>query len=251
MESLNSVKCLTEKGNVMSIISWFRDKEGPGTPAPKSGVARYIYLLKTYFWQFVWLTWVFLISCIPVVTIPAALTAVNRVLIKVVREGNVLFWAEYKTEFRRSFAKSLWASIVFVGLALISYYFLSLGLTNGQSFLGMVFFGTGMCMLALEATWGSYTFVLLAALDLPTIYILKNAWYLVFLGRKSSLAVMAASVSSITILLLGFPFSALLVAIGILVVTQYTICWFVNIPLEQYIIRPYEEKVKKEKLYSQ
>lgn len=232
----------------MSIISWLRDKEGPGTPAPQSGAPRYLYLMKTYFWQFVWLTWVFLISCIPVVTIPAAITAMNRVLLKVVREGNVLFWAEYKTEFCRSFAKSLWAAVVFGGLMLASYYFLSLGLTNGQSFLGMLFFCTGLCVLILQTLWGNYTFVLLAALDLPLIYILKNAWCLVFLGRKWSLAVLITSVLWGTILLLGIPFSLLLVAVGAMVLVQYTVCWCVNIPLEQYIIRPYEEKVKAEKV---
>ena len=69
-------------------------KEGPGTPAPQGGAALYFYLLKTYFWQLLWLSWVFLLSCIPVVTIPAALAAMSRVCLKLVREGCCLFWAE-------------------------------------------------------------------------------------------------------------------------------------------------------------
>lgn len=221
-------------------------KEGPGTPAPQGGAALYFYLLKTYFWQLLWLSWVFLLSCIPVVTIPAALAAMSRVCLKLVREGCCLFWAEYKTEFCRSFGKSLPFGLVCAVGLFASYYCLSLGLSNGSSVYGLLFSGVGLCLLVLTLGWGSYGFVLLAAQDLPVAVLFKNAWLLMLLGAKSTLAVLAVWAVGLGVTLLLFPVSLILVAAGLPAVMSYSICWFVNMPLEQHIFRPYEAGQKEE-----
>lgn len=219
-----------------------RNREGPGTPAPQSGAALYFYLLGTYFWRFFWLGWLFLVCCIPIVTIPAALTALDRVMVKLIRERCVLFWAEYWTEFRRSFVKSLPLGVLFGGLLLISYYLLSLGLTNQQNSFGLLFSGIGLCVLVIGSTWGAYAFVMLAALELPVGTLLRNAWYLMVLSGRYTFAVMATLVFSTVILLALFPMSLALVAFGWLAVTQYTVCWFVYQPVEDRIIRPFEKQ---------
>lgn len=215
-------------------------KEGPGLPPPQSGAALYGYLLKTYYWQLLWLNWVFLLSCIPIVTIPAALTALDRGCLKLVREGQVLFWMEYKTEFRRSFAKSLPAGLLFAAVLFVSYYLLSLGLSNGDSLFAMLFSGAGLGVLVLGTGWGAYAFVLLAAQELPVGTVLKNAWYLMLLGGRYTAAVLAALAAEAGLLLLLFPVSLALAALGLGAVTQYTVCWFVHIPLNEHIFRPYE-----------
>lgn len=215
------------------------NREGPGTPAPQGGAALYFYLLKTYFWQLLWLSWMFLLSCIPVVTIPAALTAVSRVCLKLVREGTVLFWLEYKTEFRRSFGKSLPFGLVCAAALFGSYYLLSLGVTNGESLYGLLFSGAGLCLLVLAAAWGSYAFVLLAAQELPVGTLAKNAWYLMLLGGRYTAAVLAVWAVGGGLLLLFFPFSLALLALGLPAVLAYTVCWFVHIPLNDHIFRPY------------
>lgn len=214
-------------------------KEGPGFPPPQGGAALYFYLVKTYFWQLLWLNWVFLLSCIPVVTIPAALTALSRVCLKLVREGTALFWLEYKTEFRRSFGKSIPFGLLFGGALFGSYYLLSLGLTNGESLFGLLFSGAGLCLLVLGVGWGSYAFVLLAAQDLPVRTLLKNAWYLMLLGGKATAAVLVTVAVSGGLVLLLFPVSLSLPALGLVAVTQFTVCWFVHIPLNDHVFRPY------------
>lgn len=214
-------------------------REGAGKPAPQSGAGLYFYLIKTYYWQFLWLNWVFLLSCIPVVTIPAALTAASRVYLKLVREGNVLFWLEYKTEFRRSFGKSLPFGLLCALGLFGSYYLLSLGISNGESIFALLFFGAGLCLLVLTAAWCSYAFVLLAAQDLPGRVLAKNAWYLMLLGSKATLAVLATLAVSVGAVLLIFPASLILLALGLVAVTQFTVCWFVHIPLNDHVFRPY------------
>ena len=84
-------------------------KEGEGKPAPSHGRERFFYLLRTHFWKLITLNLLFLLFSIPVVTLPAALCAMNRVLIKLTRDGNCLLWMEFRDEFKRSFLKSLLA----------------------------------------------------------------------------------------------------------------------------------------------
>lgn len=230
-------------GNFFSPKRW--NREGPGTPAPQSGAALYFYLLRTYFWRFFWMNWLFLISCIPIITIPAALTAMDRVMVKLIRERCVLFWEEYKTEFRRSFLKSLPMGVLFGAFLVVSYYFLSLGLTNQQNAYGMLFNGLGLCIVVIGCTWGSYAFVMLAALELPLGTLLRNAWYLTLLGGKTTLAIMGILVFSGVFLLALFPFSLFLVAIGWVTVAQYSICWFAYSQVEDRIIAPYERQQRE------
>lgn len=214
-------------------------REGAGKPAPQGGAGLYFYLIKTYFWQLLWLSWVFLFSCVPVVTIPAALTAMSRVCLKLVREGCCLFWEEYKTEFRRSFFKSLPFGLAGAAALLGSYYLLSLGVSNGESLFGLLFSGAGLCLLVLGLAWGSYAFVLLAAQDLPVGTLFRNAWYLMLLGGRYTAAVLAVLAVSGGLVLFLFPLSLALVALGLPAVTQFTVCWFVHIPLNDHIFRRY------------
>ena len=65
-------------------------REGRGLPAPREGARRFFYLFWNHAWKLIRLNLLFLACCIPVVTMPAALCAMDRVLIVLVREGNVL-----------------------------------------------------------------------------------------------------------------------------------------------------------------
>ena len=132
--------------------------------------------------------------------------------------------------------------VVFGGILVISYYLLSLGLTNQQNSFGLLFSGIGLCVLVIGSTWGAYAFVMLAALELPVGTLLRNAWYLMVLSGRYTFAVMATLVFSTVILLALFPMSLALVAFGWLAVTQYTVCWFVYQPVEDRIIRPFEKQ---------
>ena len=85
-------------------------------PAPQEGSRRFFYLLWTYIWKLVWLNVAFLIFCIPVITIPAAISAMDRALIVLVRSGNVLLWEEFRDEFKRDFGACLPLGLLFGGV---------------------------------------------------------------------------------------------------------------------------------------
>lgn len=60
-------------------------REGRGLPAPREGARRFFYLFWNHAWKLIRLNLLFLACCIPVVTMPAALCAMDRALIVLVR----------------------------------------------------------------------------------------------------------------------------------------------------------------------
>ena len=84
------------------------------------GGRRFFYLLWTYIWKLVWLNVVFLIFCIPAITIPAAISAMDRALVVLVRDGNVLLWEEFRDEFKRDFRACLPLGLIFGVLLFLS-----------------------------------------------------------------------------------------------------------------------------------
>lgn len=222
------------------------NREGPGTPAPSGGIAGFFYQIVTYFWKFVTLNVWFLLASLPVITLPVALTAMNRVCIKLIRDRNVLAWEEFRDEFKSSFKKGILLGLIFAAWGFVSYYLLSLGVTNWDNPFGMVFMAVGAIAAAFMLLLAAYAFVLLAALDLPLRHILSNARALMFLDRKWTLAIFAVLLG-VGVLVWLFPLVTVIVllVIGITLV-QYTICWFVNEPMQKRIIGPYERSIMEE-----
>lgn len=126
-------------------------------------------LYLTYFRQLMFVNPVLLPACIPVVTIPAAFTALNRVCIKLIHGRYTLVWLEFRDEFCRSFGRS---------------------------------FKTGLTLLAVF----QYAFVLNAALDLPAWAILKNSRALTFLGLKYTIGILGITCFVDAAMLFGFLF---------------------------------------------
>lgn len=225
------------------LFDLIHNREGAGTPAPSTGAAGYFYKLSTYFWQFLFINCLFLLASLPIITIPAALAAVNRVCIKTIRDGVVLVWYEFRDEFKSSFKKGFLMGLYFAVWMFAAYYLLSLGMTNWENPFGVMFLAAGLIMVAVLLVWAAYAFVLLASLDLPAGQLLRNARALMFLGGRWTAAVFGVLLCVIGLVVLFFPISVIPLLIGGIALTQYTLCWFVNHPMQDQIIAPYERSV--------
>lgn len=163
-------------------------------------------LYLTYFRQLMFVNPVFLPACIPVVTIPAAFTALNRVCIKLIRGRYTLVWLEFRDEFCRSFGRAFKIGLTLLPVFFLSYYLLSLGMTNGGNPYGMLFSGAGLLLGLLALAVFQYAFVLNAALDLPAWAILKNSRALTFLGLKYTIGILGITCFVDAAMLFGFLF---------------------------------------------
>lgn len=210
-------------------------------PAPQEGSRRFFYLLWTYIWKLVWLNVVFLIFCVPVITIPAAISAMDRALIVLVRDGNVLLWEEFRDEFRRDFRASLPLGLIFGALLFLSYYLLSLALGNLTNMLGPVAFALGLLVLFFALGRGSYAFLLRAMFDLTTGEILKNANAMAAVRGGRGLAAVLLDLCGLFLVYAFFPYSLIAVALIGVSLHHFLLCYLLNAPIQERIIGPWEE----------
>lgn len=214
-------------------IKWNQQKEGSGKPAPQNGIAYYGYIIYNNFLQIVMLNIIFFICCIPIITIPAALIAVNRVFLKLIRERNVLFFTEYFYEFKRSFLKSIPMGIILAILFVDAYYLLNIAIINDNTILKSLAF----CVVLLAICLSEYIFTLMAVQDLSNKIILKNAVFLMILGWKTSIVILILNILCACFLIFALPVSIIFFILGIVIIKQYTICWITNDLFNRYIIK--------------
>ena len=112
------------------------EKEGAGLPAPETGWARVGVMALTHFWKLVAANLLFVVFSLPVITLPAALTALNRVCVIIYKDGNIFLWYEFWREFKRSLLRQLPPFLGFSLLLFGGYFFMSLG--NGNAQLGFI-----------------------------------------------------------------------------------------------------------------
>lgn len=215
----------------------FRNKEGAGRPAPHSGIKGYLYLIYTYYWQMLFLNICFCVACIPVVTIPIALTALNRVYIKLCRDGVVLFWEEFLSECRSSWKKSLLAGLFYGILMLACYYLLSLSGSSGMNLWGMLTGIAGLVLLILAVITGAYTFILIAVQELPLRVLFKNARYLAAVCPGQSAVILALVAAFFAMAFIEPLIFLLIFLLGGFSILQYSICWTVLSPLLRYVLK--------------
>ena len=221
----------------MGLFGKQQNREGAGLPMPEGGIQRYALLLTTHFWKLVGLNLLFVLFSLPVITLPAALCAMNRVCMLLIRNGYCFLWQDFWQEFRRSFARSLLPALLFAGLIFFGYYSMSLGLTNaGNPIWSMLFWAIGIGATVAGICWGNYFFALVSLLDQNNRGILKNAWLLCMLRPGRSLSVFAIIAATGFAMAVLMPVSILLMAVCTAVLGQYSVCFLVNDLAEAYIL---------------
>lgn len=216
-------------------------REGAGLPMPERGLRRYLLLLVSHFWKLIGLNLLFFVFSLPVITFPAALCAMNRVCMLLIRNGYCFLWEDFIEEFRRSFVRSLLPAVFFLLLIFVGYYAMSLGLTNaGLPLWSMAFWAIGIGCAIIAVCWGEYFFALVSLLDLGNKGVLKNAWLLCMIQPQNAFLSLGIVMVAVTVVALLIPISVLLSSCLIPVLVQYSVCFFVYEAAAEYILFPRE-----------
>ena len=89
------------------ITDWYFGNNDREKETPKGGATRVLYLCWNYTGKLCLSGFLFLLCCIPVITIPAALCAQNAYLGKIFRNGYGFDLSDYWKEFKSSLWKHL------------------------------------------------------------------------------------------------------------------------------------------------
>lgn len=218
---------------------------GPGVaePAPEKGIKRFLFLLAAHFWKLVSLNLLFLLFSIPVVTMPAALCGMNRVLIKLVREGNCFLWSDFIKEFRAELFKSLPFGILYAFLLFDSYYAFSWSI-SGENGLELLPAAVGFFLFGTAAVFFGYVFVFLPTLALKNRYIARNAFIIMLTEWKTSLVILGSTLAMSFFAAAFLPYTVFFLLFIGFSLSQLIVCTAVNEPLQRRIIEPYEQERK-------
>lgn len=232
--------------NITEYIKQKRFAPGPGVtePPPEKGIRRFGFLLWTHMWKLVILNLLFLAFCIPVLTIPAALCGMNRVLIKLVREGNCFLWSDFWAEFKADLFKGIPFGIICALMLFACYYFFSLSISYGESF-GLFTAIIGFSLLGFSVLFGSYVFVFLPTLGLKNRHIAKNAFILTIVEWKTNLLILGCTIAMVLITMIFFPYTLFFLAVIWFSFLQLIVCTAINEPMQRRIIGPYEQSRKE------
>lgn len=220
----------------------FAPGKGVAEPPPKGGWRRFFFVLGTHFWKLISLNLLFLAFSIPVITMPASLCGMNRVLIKLYRDGYCFVWDEFYKEFRANLWKALPFGLFGAFCLFASYYFFSLGTSVSQSGVEVITTALGLLLLFFAILFFSYTFVFLPTLDLKSGQIARNALIFTFTEWKTNVAILASTVILTLLTVFFFPITLLPLVLLTVALQQYIVCAAVNEPLQRRIIGPAEEK---------
>ncbi len=216
-------------------------KEGPGRPDPEMGVRRFFSFLWTNIWKLIGANLLFVLFSLPVVTIPGALCALNRICVLLYREGHCFLWQDFIQEFRRSFLRTLLPGVLFGALLFAGYFFMSLAAGNAALPLwSMLFWSIGILLTGSSVCWAVYYFVLAAMLELKSTDLLKNAAILCFLRHGRAVLVLVFSLGTAFVAAILMPVFIVMLALCWFALVQYTLCCLVYAVADAYILQPYE-----------
>lgn len=217
------------------------DKEGP----QKKRIFYFFELFFRKFWKIITINMIYILFCIPIVTIGPATVALQKVLRDFSNERPVFLFSDFFEAFKKNFKQGfvvglLDAVLIFLlGVSIYFYY--------QQTLLDKTFFYVPLCISICAGfvimLMNFYIFLMISTLDMKLFPMIKNAFYLAILGIKTNLLTLVFT-AAITI---GISFLNILIAMLIGIVIFFALYNFIVVfnsyqYIEKFVISPYYEK---------
>ncbi|MCQ2437346.1 MAG: DUF624 domain-containing protein [Clostridia bacterium] len=154
----------------------------------RRGFAGFMEMLWREFFELLKLNLLFILTCIPVITIPAAMAAMHHITVTMVEDKNHFLWQDYWRIFKRDFVKATLGGLIYaVAIAIFvlsTYFYYNL---MAWHMLTVIFAGLSACLLILIVMSSMYFFPMLVRVELKLKPLLKNAVFMTFANIKRSL----------------------------------------------------------------
>lgn len=217
------------------------DKPGPGIAKDipmKKGLPLFFEIFFREFFELFKLNLIFILFCLPIITIPAAITAMSRLTLTMIRDRNHFLWSDFLEAFKADFKKStICGLLLFAGLvtALISVSFYSAAVVENSFF--YLPFAISCLLVFLISVMGFYLFPMIALIDLPMRQLLKNAMLLAIVCLFPNLAA-AAIVGVVLFFFIGyFPVSIPAVFVHFFALLNFITTFCAYAGIKRYVIR--------------
>ena len=164
----------------------------------------FFYLFWNHAWKLIRLNLLFLACCIPVVTIPASLSALSRALLRMQREENVHIFRDFFRDIKIGFRRSLLPGcILLAGLALSYFGWRVCAQADSGRVPLLVFL---LLWIYAVFSFSMYAIPLAAQLDLPLRAVFRNALILLLARSGQNVAALLVVAACTLLLVLTAPF---------------------------------------------
>lgn len=229
---------------IMGLFDYSKPGKGVDKNAPqKKPFFRFFELFFRKFWKLMGLNVLYLLFCIPIITIGPATAAMCRILKEYVCERPVFlisdFWEHFKKNFKYGVIMEL-VNVVVIFVLLMSYWFYNaMSEENPLATIPLI------VIFALAFIWivmNYYIFTMIPTIDMKLVPIIKNAFKFA-MGIKSNLITFFVTIG----LIVAMFFCPLEYLIPIMLLMFFSLYFyivvFISYPnVEKYIIEPYYEK---------
>ncbi|MCR5527393.1 MAG: DUF624 domain-containing protein [Lachnospiraceae bacterium] len=191
------------------ITNWYLGNDDREREVPREGVPRIAYLAVNYTGRLIALNLIFILSCIPIVTIPSAITAMNRYLTKMFLDGFAFDFSDYFEEFKSNFVRKLVIGSAAGAIMFYGYYLMSLS-GNFKGDISGAFFGIGAVVLMGGFLFGEVSLIIESMFRLDISCLLRDTFFIVFVLWRESLAAVIAAAAILFLSLTFMPYSIIL-----------------------------------------
>ena len=221
-----------------TVFYQYKGGKGVTGPPPAKGIKRFLFICHTHFWRLIGLNMLFILFCLPGITIPPAVTAMNRVLLALAREGNVFFLKDFIEEFKNSFIKS-WVAFIpwIVVTAIAAAGYISIGDPYENTFQIALF----VVACSLLFCYTNYCSCMIALIDLPLNKIIKNAAIMTLTDMRRNVF-MIMTIPAVIICAIFYPYSVPLILFFVFSFIGLVNVFIVNGAIEESVIKPENER---------
>ena len=177
----------------------------------------------------------FLLFCVPIVTIPSAITALYGVCVDAIQGKKCAVFKTFLKSVRFQFFQS-WGAFALLGvLEFISAFGAWFYFTRGNLITGAL--GLGMTAVAVVAFLSlPYCFCMLARVNLSLWQVIKNSFLMVFLNLKFSICSGVLTIALLAILLLFWLYLIPATLLCALALTAYLSSYFTLYGLQNFVL---------------
>lgn len=221
-------------------------KPGKGVDKNAPQKKRFFHFFELYFrkfWKLITLNLIYILFCIPIVTIGPATAAMTYILKNYTMERPVFLWSDFLEAFKKNWKKSFVMGVIDVVvlfLTFTAYRFYSAQVESNNFFYVPLVLVLSIGFIALLASM--YMFIMIPILDMKFRPMLKNALLLSIIGIKTNLITTVFVLLISLLMFFFFPFTILLI-----IPLYFSTVWFIMTfnsfqYVEKYIINPYYEQ---------
>jgi uncharacterized membrane protein YesL len=154
-----------------------------GAPA-KQGIELFFDVFWREFWELCKLNLIFILFCLPVVTIPAALTAMSKITMMMLMDKPMYTFDDFRSAFKAEWKRAGLVGLIYfplLALTVLSQLFYS------NVYANFVLYVVSMFACAVLLIAGFYIFPMIAMLDFGIKGIFKNAFLMTFLRMPQNI----------------------------------------------------------------